>query len=77
VLVSAVVFVWAVVLVKVELYAGTVGESTTASGAAAALDATTKSDSMSDSRAHWIHQKGNFVTVSLAVWPLHVPDKIR
>ena len=42
---SAVVFIPAVVFVKL---AGTVGESTTAtaSGAAAALDATTKSDSM-------------------------------
>ena len=45
VLVSA-VLVWAVVLVKLELYAGTVGESTTASGAAAALDATAKNHSM-------------------------------
>ena len=42
---SAVVFIPAVVFVKL---AGTAGESTTAtaSGAAAALDATTKSDSM-------------------------------
>ena len=44
-LVSA-VLVLAVVLVKLELYAGTVGESTTASGAAAALDATAKNHSM-------------------------------